>query len=204
MSLKSIVAKLGGDLYDGGSRANIPAPGHSRRDRSVSLLLTGGRVVVHSFTGDWRDVLDDLRRQNLIDTHRAPRSIAADSAAATSAGPISSPERRAAVLRIWDGGRPVNGALSERYTRLRGVRRSLPGPSILRHHPDAPISAYRHGGRGMPALLAAICDADGAFTALEVTYLDPNGRRAVGLRLSRKTVGPTPPGCAITGTHCSE
>jgi len=41
MSLREIVRVLGGDLYDGGRRANVPAPKHSRADRSVSLLLWG-------------------------------------------------------------------------------------------------------------------------------------------------------------------
>ncbi len=47
-----------------------------------------------------------------------------------------------------------------------------------------------------PALLVGVSDADGAFTAVEVTYLAANGRRAMDLRLSRKTVGPVPPGTA--------
>lgn len=50
MSLRHIVKVLGGDLYDGGARANIPAPGHSVGDRSVSLLLKDGRVYVHTFS----------------------------------------------------------------------------------------------------------------------------------------------------------
>ena len=33
MSLRTIVDVLGGDLYDRGFRANIPAPGHSPADR---------------------------------------------------------------------------------------------------------------------------------------------------------------------------
>ena len=41
MTLHAIVAALGGDLYSGGTRASIPAPGHSGHDRSVSLWLTG-------------------------------------------------------------------------------------------------------------------------------------------------------------------
>ena len=49
MSLRPIVQALGGDLYDRGLRANIPAPGHSAADRSVSLLLREGRVIVHTF-----------------------------------------------------------------------------------------------------------------------------------------------------------
>ena len=46
MSLRQIVAILGGDLYQNGLRANVPAPGHGKADRSVSLLLDGGRVVI--------------------------------------------------------------------------------------------------------------------------------------------------------------
>ena len=73
MTLRSIVQALGGDLYDGGRRANIPAPGHSAEDRSVSLLLQDDRVVVHTFgDGDWRAVLDFLREQQLIDASNAP------------------------------------------------------------------------------------------------------------------------------------
>lgn len=67
MSLRTIVAALGGDLYQGGARANVPAPGHDAADRSVSLLLSEGRVVVHSFgAATWQAVRDDLHRRNLI------------------------------------------------------------------------------------------------------------------------------------------
>jgi hypothetical protein len=45
--------------------------------------------------------------------------------------------------------------------------------------------------------LAAIRNAGGILTAVEVTYLHPNGRRARDLHLSRKTVGLTPGGCAV-------
>ena len=66
MSLRPIVQALGGDLYDRGQRANIPAPGHSAADRSVSLLLKDGRIIVHTFgDGDWRAVLDHLRGEGL-------------------------------------------------------------------------------------------------------------------------------------------
>ena len=73
MSLRPIVQALGGDLYDRGQRANIPAPGHSAADRSVSLLLKEGRIIVHTFgDGDWRAVLDQLRAEGLVDAHNAP------------------------------------------------------------------------------------------------------------------------------------
>ena len=50
--LRAIVAALGGDLYQGGNAALVPAPGHSRRDRSLSLRLVDGgrRLLWHAFT----------------------------------------------------------------------------------------------------------------------------------------------------------
>ncbi|MFN3352520.1 MAG: hypothetical protein ACK4Z5_02835, partial [Brevundimonas sp.] len=65
--LERVVAALGGDLWDGGLRANVPAPGHSRKDRSVSLRLVGDRLLIHTFgDGDWRGVREDLLRRGLV------------------------------------------------------------------------------------------------------------------------------------------
>jgi len=198
MSLKAIVQALGGDLYDRGLRANIPAPGHSRADRSVSLMLREGRIIVHTFgDGDWRGVLDDLRRRGLIDVRNAPAS-AGRTSLPRPVGVISSSDadRLAAARRIWDTGRPLAGTLSERHCRLRHIERALPGPDVARHAVQAPVSAYGDGRLRRPALLVGVCDADGGFSAVEVTYLTPGGMRATDLRLPRKTVGPVPPGTA--------
>lgn len=197
MSLRPIVQALGGDLYDRGLRANIPAPGHSAADRSVSLLLREGRVIVHTFgDGDWKDVLDYLRGEGLVDAHNAPTSLS-QSRRAKAAGVATGLERRQATLRIWEAGRPLGGTLSARHCAQRSVSRPLPGPDVLRHGGQTPISAYTETRHHRPALLAAISDRDGAFTAVEVTYLAPNARRAFDLRLSRKTVGPAPANCAV-------
>lgn len=199
MSLKPIVQALGGDLYDRGLRANIPAPGHSGADRSVSLLLKEGRVIVHTFgDGDWKAVLDFLRDQQLIDADNAPLGGSGRPVGALSARAVASRlERRDAALRLWEAGRALPKTLSERHCRLRGVERPLPGPEVLRHNSEAAVSAYRGQGYRRPALLAAIQDATGAFTAVEVTYLAAHGGRASDLRLPRKTVGPAPGGCAV-------
>jgi len=198
VSLKAIVQTLGGDLYDRGCRANIPAPGHSRADRSVSLMLRQGRIIVHTFgDGDWRGVLDDLRARGLIDVRNAPTSGAAASGR-PAVGVITSSDadRLAAARRIWDAGRPLAGTLSERHCRLRHIERALPGSEVARHSGQAPVSAYGDDRLRRPALLVGVCDDAGAFTAVEVTYLAPGGQRAFDLRLPRKTVGPVPPGTA--------
>ncbi len=198
MTLQAIVAALGGDLYDRGRRANVPAPGHSRADRSVSLLLSEGRVVAHSFGGaDWREVLDDLRARALIDAAGTPASVVR-AAGGTEAEPPRQSERLAVARALWTSGLPITGGTaSARHVAHRHVLRPLPGPDGLRHHPAAPLSVYRPGRAVRPALMAAVTDRDGGFTAVELTYLSPGGRRAVGLWVSRKTVGLVPAGSAV-------
>lgn len=192
MSLKAIVAALGGDLYAGGRRANVPGPGHSPADRSVSLLLVGDRVIVHAFAGgDWRAVLADLRARGLVDAEGRVRGGSGGGEGRLEPSPR---ERRACARSLWDAARPVAGTLSERHCRLRGIARGL--PDALRHHPAVPSAVYRDAGLRRPALLAAIRDAAGELVGVEVTYLAPNGRRA-RLRTPRKTIGAAPQGGAV-------
>jgi hypothetical protein len=197
MSLREIVRVLGGDLYDGGRRANVPAPNHSRADRSVSLLLQDDRVVVHSFGGgDWRDVLDDLRRRRLIDSDNELLG-GHGRVAASASRPPTELERRAAAMALWDAGRAIDGTLSETYCRRRAIGRDVPGPWAVRHNSDTPVSVYRAGRHRRPAFIAGIQDGAGDYTGVEVTYLTGGGRRADDLRLSRKTVGLAPGGSAV-------
>ena len=199
MSLRSIVQALGGELYDGGRRANIPAPGHSAHDRSVSLLLQGDRLVVHTFgDGDWKAVFDHLREQKLIGPdHQLLDGPGLPVVGRSVREPASARERLEAARRIWDAGRPLGRSLAARHCRQRGLTGHLPGPEALRFGPEVPVSAYRTGGQTRPALLAGIQDAAARYVAVEITYLAANGRRALDLRLPRKTVGVPPPGCAV-------
>lgn len=196
MSLKSIVAALGGDLYDRGRRANVPAPGHSPADRSVSLLLAGERVVAHSFgSADWREVRAQLRRLGLVD--RDGRLTLGRS----SSPPPARPDPRirgAAAARLWEEAGPVTlSNAAGRHLRLRSTAQGV-GSTGLRFHPAAPISVYQPSVGGVrPALIARISDAEDRLTGVEVRYLAPNGRPAPGLRLSRKTVGRVPAGAAV-------
>ncbi|CAN5390944.1 hypothetical protein BH09PSE1_BH09PSE1_02140 [soil metagenome] len=202
MTLHAIVAALGGDLYAGGSRASIPAPGHSANDRSVSLMLANDRVIIHGFGGsDWRTARDDLRTRGFID----------DAVRPTGGGRgRSSPPRPDLRLRVetaswlWTAttGRPSQGPAGL-YLRRRAVMSGAVA-SNLRLHPAAPLSVYRAGGRTRPALIARISDEDDRLTAIEVTYLETNGLLAHGLRLARKTVGQVPPGAAVRLSPAAE
>jgi len=199
IAFASLVRALGGELYDGGRRALAPAPGHSAADRSVSLLLREGRVVVHSFGGgDWREVLDDLRDRGWIDARNrlldggGSRSFPAAPPEATRA------ERITAARRLWDAGTPITSdSPASRHMTRRGVDPALDEMGALRAHAAAPAAVYRDRGPRRPALLAAVHAAEGDLVAVEITYLDRWGRRSTLARPSRKIVGVLPAGCAV-------
>lgn len=200
MTLRNIVRALGGDLYDGGRRANVPYPGHSPADRSLSLLCDNGRVIVSCFgDGDWKSALDHLRAEGLIDAHHRPTGVGplcSTSALRTRPSRIG---RTTCAVGIWDGGRSVVGTLAEAHLRLRHIRLAPPGPETARFNGATPLSAYRRDeiSATRPALIFAIRDALGAITGVEVTYLTSGGRRANDLRLPRKHVGCVPAGSAV-------
>lgn len=195
MTLHRIVAALGGDLYAGGRRANVPAPGHSARDRSVSLLLTDDRVLIHGFgRSDWRTIRDRLQDRGFIDD--AGRLTGGGTAGPWA--PRPDPRLRLETASdLWAGCRALEGGdPADRYLNRRAVRGAA-AASNLAFHPEAPVSVYRPHGRGRPALIARISDGDDRLTAVELTYLDRNGGLAPGLRLTRKTVGLVPAGAAV-------
>ncbi len=192
MTLARIVRALGGDLWAGGRRANVPAPGHSAEDRSVSLLLVGDRVVAHGFGGvGWQEVMADLATRGLVD---ADGRICGGAVTAKPEPLRTRAERTAVAAKLWAEGDRVVGTLSERHIRHRGVTRPL--PSALRHHGAAPAAVYDDQGACRPALMAEIRDPDGDLCAVEVTYLAADGARA-RIRLPRKTIGALTPGCAV-------
>lgn len=204
MTLHAIVAALGGDLYSGGRRANVAAPGHSRADRSISLMLDGDHLVIHGFgSTDWRTVRRHLQSLGLVDARgRLTGDGVPPSSHLSSRGddPLPCPSARlriATAQAIWGQGLRLNdGDLCHRYFRLRGV--DLPkGVTELRRHPDAQVAVYRNAGPTCPALLAAIRGPDGVLSGVEITYLDPDGKAARRLRLPRKTVGVVPPASAV-------
>ncbi|MBA4010760.1 MAG: hypothetical protein C0481_02735 [Phenylobacterium sp.] len=198
MSLHDIVRALGGELYSGGCRASIPAPGHSPADRSVSLLVSDGRVIIHSFgEASWQAVRDDLLRRGLIDGHGTPVAGATFEPRSFAPAPTQI-ERVSRARALWEEASPVRPATPAwRHIRRRAISGSPLGFPSLRSHPQVPASAYRGCAVTRPALLAAIHDRSGELTGVEITYLTNGGLRASDMRLSRKTIGAIPAGSAV-------
>lgn len=199
-SLAALARAWGGDVYAGGRRALLPAPGHSAADRSISLWLTDGRVVAHSFAGgDWREALDALRAGGWIDAEN--RLLDAGGRPAPDRAAPTEPTRAARVAaarRLWAAGGPVGaGSAAALHLAWRGVDLGLAAGDALRAHAAAPAAVYRGAGPFRSALLAAVLSDQGRLTAVEITYLDAQGRRCAAARPPRKVVGVLPAGCAV-------
>jgi hypothetical protein len=212
MSLRAIVNAVGGDLYAGGCAANIPAPGHSPHDRSVSLRYDHGRVIVHAFSQTaWFEVLDWLREQGLIDAHNRPILGAGGSNGARGGvcDPPALPDvaRRAVAAALWEAGRSIVGTPAARHFGLRAypADQALPGPDVVRFRHDIPLRPYAGDapGRRLAAMMVAVRDRAGELTAMEITYLTEAGHKPPDLRLPRKTIGLVPPGSAVRLDACA-
>lgn len=187
--LERIVAACGGILLDGGTRALIPGPNHSHKDRSVSLRLTEeGRILIHCFSpkDDWRAVrraladlglLDDESRADEASTRRAPSRIAAQ--------PLDE-ERVARAGRIWEEGTPLKHSVAEAYLRRRAVPEGLWKSTALRFHPR--MTSLDDRAR-RPALVAAISDAQGALQGVQVTLLSAHATAKAALATPRRVIG---------------
>jgi hypothetical protein len=177
--LHAIVGRLGGDLYAGGTRASVPAPGHSKRDRSLSLMQVGDRVVWHCFT--------PCEPQEVFNYLGLVRGVGAEAWERREAARQRDNERRAVEDRarrfceaLWRGTRPLGGSPAEIYLRQARRLSYMPGADV-RFHPDAPRS---YGAwAGLPSMLALVRDRAGSPCGLHVTALRSDGSgKALGNR----------------------
>lgn len=187
--LERIVAACGGILLDGGTRALIPGPNHSHKDRSVSLRLTEeGRILIHCFSpkDDWRDVRRALADLGLLgneplgdgpSTRVTPSLVVAQ--------PLDE-ERVARAGRLWEESTPLTRSVAEAYLRRRAVPAGLCESPALRFHPR--MTSLDDRAR-RPALIAAISDAQGALQGVQVTLLSVHGAAKAAVATPRRVIG---------------
>lgn len=194
--LVSIVERVGGQLYAGGTQAAVPGPGHSRRDRSLSLRLSddGERVIFYSHAGDSaREVMSYL---GIEARHSDSRSSREERAKIERAREQERRKREAEDLAfcgaVWAGTIPLEGTPAAAYLWNRGL--VADGAPPLRFHPAAPRAKTPDAGTA-PALVALVSDFEGSAKALHLTYITDDGRKAFGDR-SRLMFGATA-GCAV-------
>lgn len=161
ISIKSAARALGGNDYSG-NRILCPGPGHSKKDRSLSVtFLLDGSFIANSFAGDdWQACRDHVKAKLGIDDREIP----------ARAEPIqvlprtgNSHARVDMLGRLWGSCIPIAGTIGEVYLKSRGLTY------------DGDGWRFRPSSR---ALIAVITDA---LTAEPIgwheTRLDAEGRK---------------------------
>jgi hypothetical protein len=179
--LRDIVREHGGDLYAGGSKAVIPGPGHSRKDRSLSLAIgdDGERVVFNSFANDSvRSIMDYLGIEAKA-RPQTPAEKAAYQRRRDHEKKVRAEQARreadadlAFCQSIWAGTAPIEGTPAEAYLWSRGL---IIEASDVAFHPAAPRSKDPEKARPGPAMVAMVRSASGKPQSLHMTFLKPGG-----------------------------
>lgn len=179
LDLHQLKRERGGYLYDNSRKWLGPGPGHSRRDRSLSVSIgEDGRVLIYSFSGDR---FADCARYLGIATERARPMTQQERNALVRRNQADADRQeadaRAFVSRAWLNAEPVEGSPAEAYLFGRGL--VLEGCDDVRFHRAAPRS--NDGTKPPhPAMVALVRNVAGEATGLHVTYLTKDGRKAFG------------------------
>lgn len=165
-SIKQAAHLLGGNIA-GRNRVLCPGPGHSRRDRSLSVTFTDSGFLVHSFAGDdFRECRDHVKA-TLGLSDGQPVALNDN----TSRFDPDRLRKQRSALDIWARSVPIAGTLAETYLASRGI--SYDGDALRFHA----------GGRAMVALITNA--VTGEPQGIHRTFLDRDGNK-----VDRKMLGP--------------
>lgn len=191
--LRAIVARVGGEIYNGGRAALVPGPGHSPKDRSLSLTLTADnppRLLWCSHAED--DARAVWQHLGLSPGQGAPvREGDAQRRKRLQTEKAEADRKLAFCSTVWNATLDAKGSLVERYLKGRGIIGEI--PPAIRFHPAAPMAyptAERPNPATFPAMVAIATAANGRTAAgLHVTALLPDGSGKAALRQSRRMFG---------------
>jgi putative DNA primase/helicase len=180
-TLRNMAAALGGDVVKGrrGSFILCPGPGHSAKDRSLSVAPSAtdpdGFVCFSHAKNDWRDCRDHVRARlggrpfEYTAKHEAKRQK-------------ETTDNSTMARQLWREAVEPRGTLAERCLSSRGL--DLPDEiagRVVRFH-----GACMWGGERRPCMLTAFRSiADDRLVAVHRTLLSDDGRK-----LDRRMLGP--------------
>jgi putative DNA primase/helicase len=213
--LAAMAKRLGGEVH--GGRISCPGPGHSRKDRSLSVWLDGDSLRVHSFSGDdWQLCRDDVHERLGLPvfegggerTTPLPRFRYHENERIAAA---SRAQKAALAGRIWDEATDPHNTPVERYLAGRGLvlPEEAAGPCI-RFLDRCPWP----GGLVVPAMIARFSpiendlDPEAPPTAIHRTRLRPDGSGHDGKKMLGPVLGQciklSPDENVAAGLHLAE
>jgi hypothetical protein len=215
MDVETAAKLLGGDAI-GRTKIVAPGPGHSARDRSLSILLTPGApdgFAVTSFANDdWRNCRDHVRRVlGLRSGVSNPRRLRPTLKARND-------DRVRIATRLWEEGTPIRATVAEAYLANRGLDLHSESyeANTLRCHNACPFRLADGRMVRLPALIAKMVDIhSGEFRGVHRTALAPNGHGKAnisGLGNPKKMLGSATGACVklspdeevTSGLHIAE
>jgi putative DNA primase/helicase len=182
---REIVAVLGGTVT-GRDSCNVPGPGHSKADRSLSITIDSrqGRIIVCSHAGDdWKICKDYVRERLGLD--RWERGGHRSTFVVINSGIDDDKEKKkASALRIWSQSVNPTGTIVEHYLREhRGLALGADiAGSAIRFHGSLYFDAFNRRP-GMVCLLRDITTDEPC--GIHRTFLD----RETGQKIDRKILG---------------
>lgn len=203
--LRDIVQRLGGELSAGGRQASVPGPGHSRRDRSLSLRVSedGTRILFNSFAGDTaREVFAYLGIDNASEYKPSRAEIEAARRLREAEARKLEAEKLDFCGEVWAGTEALAGTPGGLYLWNRGL---VLDSADVRFHPAAPRSVPWNRMAGdppppdpAPAVVCLARNGQGNGRGLHLTYVTADGQKAFG-DYSRLMMGPMTGAATRTG-----
>lgn len=183
LTLHQFARALGGDIS--GGQVLAPGPGHSAKDRSLSIKLeenAPGGFLVHSFSGDDPILCKEYVREKLS---LPPWNATTSTAPPKRHSDLRHVERNSGALAIWEAAGSADGTLVETYLSLRGLL--LSPPKSLRFH-----RGLKHSSGGIwPALVALVTrGVDDVQVAIHRTFLARDGSDKAPVNPQRMMLGP--------------
>ena len=190
--LRSLARALGGEVC--GTQVLAPGPGHSAKDRSLSVRLStdapDGFLAFSHSGDDFATCRDFVRKRLGFDTDGWKAIVRKCREQKTVAWPIVSVReddgRTAVALRIWAETSDLRGTLAETYLVSREIVGPL--PASLRFH-----AGLKHpSGSRWPAMVALMTDVEsGNPVAIHRTFLAPDGKGKAPVSPQKMMLGPT-------------
>ena len=190
MDLRQIAHALGGEVV--GRQVLAPGPGHSPRDRSLSVWLSWqaplGFTTFSHAGDDFRECRDYVAAKLGLGTDRTNRrrlssKVPTSEPSVQSLHIFDSADRTRRAVELWAEGVDPRGTPAESYLASRGLALDddIAG-RVLRYHPRCPWEKERTPG--MIAGLRLI--AGDQVVAIQRTKLAPDGTK-----LGRMTLAPS-------------